>query len=1207
MEISSSDQLKMKSGEVQTTQQAQGTTSTESTQKTGKTSEPVKMVSENKIDPETLKNNEIVNFMNSDEFKAMSDEEQLKYFKEHYCTGLTDEQTSALFNNAREMAKEAAQITALGDDTKTGTQTDKDNKQTTAVQQQTEQTILEELQTVQKIENPSRKDVYNYLLGKEVNGTEMTDAEKSVLKTYKSLAAIGHPDFNEGNTAANAQQTTNTKALEAFNSLVNSANLTPQEKVTEYMKLYLKNDPEYNNLSKEEKTKKCNEEVKKLVKIVSSLNGSNKTVLSDDDTLLAFSATALLTDLAEKGEKVSDLPTSSSALNDRVDKAISKQLRTIIKTLADDERFKGKSNTEQIIEIGNLIYKDNPEYQGKNDNEKCSFLIGELSKKIPEIAIMSQIAEPEVIADIAVAALKYVADNGEDYTLQSLIDDFKAHPKRLVYTLKENYHIKDESVETMKDTVSLFRNVQAKYHNLKFDSVLEYLNGKRESELSDTELKVKKFYNATDRVIKTLQNNGVDASIIEEIKKKPRLAYKMVALQSRADKWESKHPGEDFWTSDEFDNIIRETFADVENSNYSDKAQDECIVALGALRGLVKNKNDLALFNEKLAPYRSKMDAKCPELFSQIDNVGIVSSVANKNAFAVNSIIDANNSNTATAIFEVVKETNDPSFQTDVGYYAKDGKHSKEYAISLATYDKERAAEIIGGISEKSGENDSGLKNLTQIMISHSSAENQNYFSNVLVNLNNAAVTEGLAAAYNSVDDSVKASYKQALDNAISNGNYTAEQKASFAKALKTGTVSTSSSAKPAETAQASAKTSAATSIQSAQAAQTAQTAQTAALNAEIKAAQKELSSLQTAEAIQSSASSFGITTGSSSKSASASATSAAEAKKTQAMDNAATTASNIDKAVKDWEKQHNTKLSDDQIKSLKTAVSAAVVDELLNDPKITTSSTEVINTLVSNATSVSDLYTKLIDLYGTKVQDKFIEVLARNGSSNQISSFAQNTTNSDIIRDLFLKCDSSVLKTELLNMLPPTSIAEMLRKGQIQDYSMVDYKVLSDYITASISSMSNTEFNNYLKFLPLDERNRLCRLRLKTNPASAADTTITGEFAQTIKNDSNAAQIALNSSASNGEVDASSPFLSQNTKTGSETDALSGVTRGSDEWQRLIRERQSGIKVPPSERYDTAANLNEDFWDIGSNGSTKVKFRGDYDKQQHKGALYWG
>lgn len=1194
MEISSSDQLKMKSGEVQAAQ-TQGAASTESTQKAGKTSEPVKIVSDNKVDEEALKNNEIVNFMNSDDFKAMSDEEQLKYFKEHYCTGLTDEQTSALFNNARAMAKEAAQITALSDDSKTGTSsTDKDNKQTTAVQQQTEQTILEELQTVQKIENPSRKDVYNYLLGKEVNGTEMTDAEKSVLKTYKSLAAIGHPDFNEGNAAANTQQTTNAKALEAFNRLVSNANLTPQEKVTESMKLYLENDPEYNNLSKEEKTKKCNEEVKNLIKIVSSLDGSSKTELSEDDTLLAYSATALLTDLAEKGEKVSDLPTDRTELNNRVDKAFTKQLRAIVRTLENDDNFKGKSNTDQFVEIGNLIYKGNPEYQKKSDDEKLSFLMGELSKKIPELSFLER--EPKLAADIGVAVLKYVAAQDENYTFQTLMKEFKDDTQGLVRKLSENGYGVSIGLEKMEEFKSLLDKVSAKYGKQDTLTLANYLNEIDDSKLNKTELHIKKYLNAA---IAGMKNMNLDDEEIGKLDDK--FLSNLIYSISQREAWEAKpeNKGKDYFLSAEGRKLYNEYLKNyMANPNDKD-AQDAFVAALSVFMGEHTSQKELNAIITQL-----EKDGVPVDLIVKIENSAAYQAIADGNAKNTDRIAEIGNEKTAMAIHEAVKNTNDLDFQTEFGTYAKDGKYSGLYAESLKTYDKERAVDIIKGIAVDSPDNDPGLKNLTRNLTTNSSAENQKYFAEQLGKLNNAAVTEGLAAAYNSVDDSVKASYKQALDNAISNGNYTAEQKASFDKAMKTGTVSTSSSTKSADTAQASAKTSAAASTQTAQAVQAAQNAE---LQAEIKAAQAELSKLQTAETIQSSASSYGISTSSTSKTSSASTSSASEAKKAQAMDNAATTASNIDKAVKDWEKQHETKLSEDQIKSLKTVVSAAVVEELLNDPKITKSSTEVINTLVSNATSVSNLYTKLVDLYGTKVQDKFIEALARNGSSSQISSFAQNTTNSDVIKDLFLKCDSSVLKSELLNMLPPTSVAEMLRNGQIKDYSMVDYKVLSDYITASISSMSNTEFNNYLKFLPLDERNRLCRLRLKSNPASASDTTITGEFAQTIKDDNNAAQIALNSSASNGEVDASSPFLTRNTKNRSETDALASVPRGSDDWQRLMRERQSGIKVPPTERYDTAATLDEDFWDIGSNGSTKVKFRGDYDKQQHKGALYWG
>lgn len=62
---------------------------------------------------------------------------------------MTDEQTSAMFTNAKEIAAEAAQISSVSDSAKADNSTAKETALTADARKLAEQAIVKELQTVQ--------------------------------------------------------------------------------------------------------------------------------------------------------------------------------------------------------------------------------------------------------------------------------------------------------------------------------------------------------------------------------------------------------------------------------------------------------------------------------------------------------------------------------------------------------------------------------------------------------------------------------------------------------------------------------------------------------------------------------------------------------------------------------------------------------------------------------------------------------------------------------------------------------------------------------------------------------------------------------------------------------------------------------------------------------------------------------------------------
>lgn len=1215
MEISNNENLKLKNGEVQAVQ-TQSTAAAESTRQT-QAKKPVNMVSDKKVDPETLKNNEIINYMNSDKFKKLSEEEQLKYFKEHYCTGLTDEQTSAMFTNAKKLAAEAAQISSVSDGAKTNNAAAKETALTADARKQAEQAVVKELQTVQKTENPSRKDVYEYLLKKETDGAKMTDAEKAVLKTYKSLAEIGHPDFNNAQSAsagaapsAAVQQTSN--ELVPMSRVLSSEFLekSPQEQVTEYMKAYLeKNDPDYAKLSQKEKDKKCSEEIGKIVSTLTG--GTTKLGNSTTSKINAYGIMALLTKLDKEGKSLSTLPRRQSALIKKMDIAASQQIKAGINKLFNNNEFKNKSPQEQVLALGEILYAQDKEFQacGNDAEKKALYIDKKIKKECPQFANFTN-EQKDLLFKVAVPLLSSFANSADNVTIKGCFNNPQLLYKELYNAMKDDpKYNKTPEFAIIEEKHAMYMAFDAQgIKNPTVQQICDYLEQKKAEAPNN-------FTEYQEMILK--ENKGLlEAGYGKTID--PIIGQEVETLKAA---YKGDKP---FALSEGFKNYTDKLWQEykenptIENKNrflsalHAAGANEESREAIKYLKQLAIEKfpNDkqarnidgamgittLARGNEKLAG----------EINAGIEDTGIFDTTVKLGH-------DWLNKNQQTVYNGAILENS----STD--------KRITEFSSSLNKYyPQKEVVEQLNGIGKLKNISDNKLTTFSQSLVTTASPERQKYYVTEFGKLKNAAVTNGLAAACNSVDNSVKAYYKQALVKAIESGNYTAEQKAGFAKAMKTGTVSSSAEPRTADKAQVSDKAPASAKADTASAAQTAQTSEP---QAKVNAAQADLAKETAASAIRDTASSYGLTgstqaskTSSASSTASAaslssassaqSAKEASEAQKEKAMANAASTKEDIDKSVKKWEEEHNTTLTENEIKSLQTAVCAKVVEELLNDPETANSTAEVIHKLVANSTSVTDLYTKLVDIYGTKVKDKFIEILAAKGSSSQVSSFAQNATNSEDIKNLYLKCDNAVLKTELLNMLPPTSVSEMLRKGQIEDLTTIDYKILSAYITDNIGTMSNTEFNKYLQYLPLDERQKLCQLRLKSNPSSAEDSTISGDFAQTVKSDK-ATAITAQNSASHEEGDAASPFRSGPAQT--ETDesarlASNGYAYGSDNWLSSIQAKQSGIKVPPSDSYDTEAiSFEEDFWDIGSSGSTKVSFNERYDKQKHTGAVYWG
>lgn len=128
---------------------------------------------------------------------------------------------------------------------------------------------------------------------------------------------------------------------------------------------------------------------------------------------------------------------------------------------------------------------------------------------------------------------------------------------------------------------------------------------------------------------------------------------------------------------------------------------------------------------------------------------------------------------------------------------------------------------------------------------------------------------------------------------------------------------------------------------------------------------------------------------------------------------------------------------------------------------------------------NINTIYDIITTEFGANAQEKFIDALARYGSSEIISAFVNDKKNdSTIIKTLYLKCTNKMVKSELLNMLPEDTIHQMISDGVITNLNDIDTKILKNFLMSKGSSLSNTNFASYRKYFSLDDWTKILNER---------------------------------------------------------------------------------------------------------------------------------
>ncbi len=393
----------------------------------------------------------------------------------------------------------------------------------------------------------------------------------------------------------------------------------------------------------------------------------------------------------------------------------------------------------------------------------------------------------------------------------------------------------------------------------------------------------------------------------------------------------------------------------------------------------------------------------------------------------------------------------------------------------------------------------------------------------------NAAALEGLAAASDSIQDQgIRSQYNSHVETAASNLPPT--EQAKVKTAMQTGQISqetlsktsTSSSSAKSQAQQTSQNSNTQTTTNptsqrqgSAQAQGTAQNTQAAqAQQNQARAAAQQAAAQQAAQLRQqaatnpmtfgSSSTVSGSSSVSSSSTTSTSSTSstssyddadsvvgytkaeaqaiaqADEEKRLELMQKVQELKTDIDNSIEEWEARHR-KLTTEEgdVITAGAAIDAAI--EAINSSAYTPSEKEELKSRIIKATSIDEIYeilvSKSVDI--VHVKDKILDLLSTSGSGTSVRNVVAEVIGDDtVVKELFLSTSSTSVKKELLNLMSPDTVVELLASKQISNIADVDHKILRTFLEKNIYSMSNTEFNEYLKHLPLDDRMALVEMR---------------------------------------------------------------------------------------------------------------------------------
>lgn len=1029
----------------------------------------------------TDNNTEIVNYINSQEFKNLPPEQQIKQLKERFFPNATTEQIQQYVTEAKQAAMQTAEVGVVQENITPAESADVQKIETTSAQKSdNSQTALESA-----IEQSGLKgnidEVKAQLLLLEKNGT-ITEEQMNILKELRSN--------EQQNISKQQSSSTESQLLIPMKTLFSEEfrNMTNEEKLDMLTNAYLsKNEDGYSKMSKEEQQLHIQEHKQELVNM---LNYDNKKLSEREEKALFAKSMILLQTADKKGISIEDLnklsPEQIETIVSDGEKAIMKDLVNMIPA----DKLEGKNLEEQMGTYVDFVLSatdekyqtlDGPEKEKYAKNKIDDFIMKDLGFSEWKYCNSKQKSN---ILKCAFVTVKSLANDGKP------LSDFK----NLEPSVQTEYIIKQLKSNNDTDTKLLSKlntllTLQREFERAGIDKPTQ-------GDEYNVLCRLEKENKLTPELRKRLKTIRVD---IELKRFNPDARFKMESNNVRAKR-------------------INAQVNDMFNSGLKDLKPDNIKEYQQTIDNFIAGADDTAQLRllSKILKQKGVMTddlkAKIAKRYNDFGSVGYAEGNGKLVAASMDGVMSigdkAEINICAKGVGLSAKYLKGEELITVGETAIQHEPLMKPFTESInnrAYITKEDAAYVSTGILNSDNVPNANKATFTKEFITSAAKngpEEQLYFGKELSKIDNSAVTEGLAAASNSVDSGVRNQYNSYVEAAAK--NYPPQQQEAIKSAMQTGEISKETLSQ---------NTVSSSANENSKTIQNLDTTETKASSASKTSApnnnNRTNSTFSPAEAVSEnkvSASKNNNVRTSPSQTVQTEEFQALQEKKEALMEKIVSyeTAKAERIIQKETEKEKAIESGVDSASNIHAEDKSEFVDIDLNSSDntvkpeeeltLTEDEQDVLRAVITDIfrqNSVSAAYDKLLNTLGESGKDKFIEVFASKGKDADIISFAQNNKgNPDTIIKLINYTNSDSLKLELIRLLPSNQIKVLIPKLALKDIAKlvrenkIEPEDFLDYIKNNLGAMSPQQIKEYFKDMPLAYRGELMAL-LRSIPGS--------------------------------------------------------------------------------------------------------------------------
>ncbi len=979
---------------------------------------------------------EIVKFVNSDEFKAMAPETQAKVLKERFMPNATLED----INKTISLAKQSVQ-TSIEDST------------------ETEENLTYKLSGK---ESDVEKAAYAYI---EKNGLKDVNIDKlrSILANKVTRSPEEEALFNQiqgtsGNTDKNPEPLLSAEEMLSEDWMKKN----PIEKFGILADKYLKKtDEKYNNLSENQKREYVKENIDNLA--LSLSDNSRKELTVGDYTKVP----ELLEALNQAGMSIDDYNKLSKSDQRELYRTHQKNTMKELKNLVSDEvrqsaDWQNKSADEKLMVYADaFLEKNDPNYKKLSPEEQEEYIKAKsnemISRFVPDWQNKDAESKEAILTDTIITVDAIIENNVSFDEFQNMSFDKKLE-------LKTSYKATHGYPATKLDSVQQQIVTDYVQKNGKSPTVDDIINEiKANNVLSDAD---------KQKILKSLEfqkmlNDG------KNVKINSHPSYQDIACLQKTT----------------VEQVINNDFQRLKNAK--PEKQTKILKFM-----FCKTHGDVELIE--------KLKAQALEYgFSEEQ----INAICKESKVHHDALVRASLNNDGDAFgkgFDMSAKLGDKKSCKVAAYNLPrvlDGEAKEVSAVNIVNNHQNYVTDMAKGINDFEQEpvkfakslltredvSDAGKAVFTKSVIETSpTPQRQLEYGKTFSQIDNPAVTEGLAAASKSVDSSVRTQYNSYVDSAAK--NYSPEQQATIRSAQQSGEVSKPTLAQTTPAAVSSAENSGSqtSQVQSSQApsksSTVAKSTSSTSTNSVPTSGRTIVSSNPTSTPANSKRKVQSGRTGVGQNVEASYDTKVMQQKKEALLDKIVSYETTKNKSAENVEKT---------VQSEEIKTEAANIEE--KEIPLSEDEQEVLKQMIEELFQKNTLtaaYSKLADALGEAGKDRFLEVFATKGREMDVRSFAQNYRgNSDTILKLFDYCQSESLRFDLLKLLPSNSIAELVSTQKISSTDFerlirenkVESNVILDYINKNKGSMSVQEMKKFLSFLSLADRNALFEILKNT------------------------------------------------------------------------------------------------------------------------------